>query len=58
VRNTPLVRALYSQPLRELLARLDDLELVHEILRKANNPYWLVKELANHDGLLERMVPA
>lgn len=58
VRDTPLVRALYSQPLRDLLARLDDLELVHKILRKANNPYWLVKELANHDGLLERMVPA
>lgn len=58
VRDTPLVRALYSQPLRELLARLDDLDLVHKILSKANNPYWLVKELANHDGLLERMVPA
>lgn len=58
VREDPLVRALYSQPLMDLLARLDDLELVRDILRKANNPYWLVKELANHDGLLERLVPA
>lgn len=58
VRETPLVRALYSQPLKDLLARLDDLDLVQSILRKANNPYWLVKELAHHDGLLERMVPA
>ncbi|MDG9882433.1 radical SAM protein [Pseudomonas sp. GD04058] len=58
IRETPLVRALYSQPLKELLARLDGLEPVHAILRKANNPYWLVRELAHHDGLLERMVPA
>ncbi len=58
IRDTPLVRALYSQPLKDLLARLDDLDLVQSILLEANNPYWLVKELARHDGLLERMVPA
>ncbi len=58
IRETPLLLALYSQPLKDLLARLDGLDLVHTILRKVNNPYWLVKEMANHKGLLERMVPA
>lgn len=57
VRETPLVRALYTQPLSDLLARFDNMEPVQSILAKANNPYWLVKELANHDGLLEQLVP-
>ncbi|ARB26705.1 radical SAM protein [Pseudomonas tolaasii] len=56
IRETPLARALYTQPLTDLLARFDDRELVQSIMAKANNPYWLVKELANHDGLLEQMV--
>lgn len=58
VRETPLVRALYTQPLTDLLVRFDNMEPVQSILAKANNPYWLVKELANHDGLLEQLVPA
>ncbi|WP_043531998.1 radical SAM protein [Litchfieldella xinjiangensis] len=58
VRETPLVRALYTQPLTELLDRLDNVELVQSIVAKANNPYWLVKELSIHDGLLEQLVPA
>ncbi|MCU1724149.1 radical SAM protein [Pseudomonas sp. 5P_5.1_Bac1] len=58
VRETPLVRALYSQPLADLLARVDKPDLLRSILAKANNPYWLVKEMANHDGLLEQLVPA
>ncbi|MEN5090840.1 radical SAM protein [Pseudomonas protegens] len=58
VRETPLVRTLYTQPLADLLARFDKMEPMQSILAKANNPYWLVKELANHDGLLEQLVPA
>lgn len=54
VRETPLTRALYTQPLTELLARLDDTELLRSIIAKANNPYWLVKELAGHARLLEQ----
>ncbi len=54
VRETPLPRALYTQPLRELLARLENTDLLRSIVAKANNPYWLVKELAGHAGLLEQ----
>lgn len=54
VRETPLPRALYTQPLRELLARLENTDSLRSIVAKANNPYWLVKELAGHAGLLEQ----
>ncbi|MGV8863215.1 MAG: radical SAM protein [Pseudomonas sp.] len=52
VRN-PLARALYTQPLTELLSRLENTDLLHSIITRVNNPYWLVKELAGHDGLLQ-----
>lgn len=54
VRETPLARALYTQPLTKLLARLENTDLLRSIIAKTNNPYWLVKELAGHSGLLEK----
>ncbi|WAF88660.1 radical SAM protein [Metapseudomonas otitidis] len=54
VRGTPLTRVLYTQPLTELLARLENTDLLRSIIAKTNNPYWLVKELAGHAGLLEQ----
>ena len=54
VRETPLPRALYTQPLSELLGRLENTDLLRSIVAKANNPYWLIKELAGHAGLLEQ----
>ncbi len=42
------------QPLIELLARLENTDLLRSIIAKANNPYWLVKELKGHAGLLEQ----
>lgn len=54
VRETPLARALYTQPLTKLLARLENTDLLRSIITKTNNPYWLVKELAGHSGLLEK----
>lgn len=55
VRETPLIRALYTQPLIELLARLKNTDLLRSAVVKVNNPYWLVKELASHSGLLEQL---
>lgn len=54
VRETPLIRALYTHPLTELLARIENIDLLHSAVVKVNNPYWLVKELAYHPGLLEQ----
>lgn len=51
--ENPLARALYTQPFTELLARLENNDLLCSIIAKVNNPYWLVKELACHAGLLE-----
>jgi hypothetical protein len=50
--QSPLARALYTQPLTELLSRLENSDVVHSIITRVNNPYWLVKELASHDGML------
>lgn len=47
-------RGIRTQPLTELLTRLDNTELLRSIIANANNPYWLVKELAGHAGLLEQ----
>ncbi|MGM1051027.1 MAG: radical SAM protein [Pseudomonadota bacterium] len=51
--RNPLARTLYSQPLTELLSRLEKTELLHSIITRVNNPYWLVKEMARHDGMLQ-----
>lgn len=56
VRETPLVKALYTQPFSDLLSQLADDRHAQHIIKKVNNPYWLIKEIANHDGLLERMI--
>ncbi|MCY9824126.1 radical SAM protein [Aeromonas media] len=54
LRQDPLARTLYTRPLTELLTRLEGSELLRSSIAKANNPYWLVKELAKHRGLLEQ----
>jgi hypothetical protein len=54
VRENPLSHVLYTQPLTELLARLENTPQIREIISTANNPYWLVKEMAKHSGLLEQ----
>lgn len=58
ISEIPLVRSLYTTPLTELLGPLIDDELTQGLIKKANNPYWLIKEMADHDGLLERMITA
>lgn len=54
VRETPLSRALYTRPLTELLGQLDNTDLLRSIIAKANNPYWLMKELKDHAVLLKQ----
>lgn len=54
--ETPLVRALYTQPFSDLIGRLPVNGLAPGLIKKVNNPYWLIKEMANYDGLLEQMV--
>jgi hypothetical protein len=54
VRENPLIHTLYTQPLTDLLARLENTDLMRSIITKVNNPYWLVKEMSAHAGLLEQ----
>jgi len=54
----PLLRTLYGTPILDLLARIADEPAARQAIARANNPYWVVKELAKTDGLLERLVEA
>ncbi|WP_369070849.1 radical SAM protein [Burkholderia gladioli] len=56
VAETPLIRALYTRPFIDLVSRLQEDQLTQSILTTVNNPYWVVKALARHGGLLERMI--
>ena len=54
--STPLINSLYTRPFLELVENLSDIEVAQSLIQKVNNPYWLIKELARHDGLLDRML--
>lgn len=54
--HTPLIRALYTRSFIDLVGRMDDDDLTQSILTTVNNPYWVVKAMARHDGLLEKMI--
>ncbi len=56
VAQTPLIRALYTRPFIDLVDWLEDDELTQSILTTVNNPYWVVKAMTRHDGLLEKMI--
>ncbi len=49
-----LINSLYTQPLTDLLAKIENTELLRSIVTRVNNPYWLVKELTKHSGILEQ----
>lgn len=51
--NDPLARTLYTRPLTDLLCQLGNPDLVHSITSRVNNPYWLIKELSKHNGILQ-----
>ena len=54
--ETPLIRALYTRSFIDLIDQLKDDKLTQSILATVNNPYWVVKAMARHDGLLEKMI--
>lgn len=53
VHHNKLINTLYTQPLTDLLAKIENIELLRSIVTRVNNPYWLIKELSTH-GLLEQ----
>lgn len=56
ITETPLIHHLYSRPFMDMINNLSESEVAQNLIRKTNNPYWLIKELANHDDLLAQMV--
>ncbi|HKM15630.1 MAG TPA: radical SAM protein [Marinospirillum sp.] len=56
VKETPLFKLLYTKPFTELINKISGDLRVPQLIKKVNNPYWLIKEMAHHDGLLENLV--
>lgn len=54
VHQNRLIHTLYSQPLMGLLAKIENSSVLSSIVMRVNNPYWLVKEMSGHEGLLEQ----
>lgn len=55
VQKKSLVRTLYTQPFTDLIGQFSDNEHVQSLIKKVNNPYWLIKEMSLQDGLLEQI---
>ncbi|MEY8200145.1 MAG: radical SAM protein [Colwellia sp.] len=54
--DTPLIKSLYTKPFVQLIEKIKDSDAVSKLIEKANNPYWVVKDLAKHEGLISRMM--
>ena len=52
VNDEPLIKALYSTPFTDLLDKISMHKHVEEIVKKVNNPYWVIKEIHKHDSCL------
>ncbi|WP_218008648.1 radical SAM protein [Hydrogenophaga flava] len=55
VADDPLMHRLHTTPFLDVVARVDDQGAMYALALKANNPYWLVKELVKHPALLEQL---
>lgn len=58
LRADPLAHTLYTVPFVELISRITDDPIGRNAIRRANNPYWLIKELASSQALLNKLVLA
>lgn len=54
--DTPLIKALYTMPFLDLIEKIKDDDFAMKLIEQANNPYWVVKEIAQHDDFIERMI--
>lgn len=55
--DTPFIKKLYTTPFMTLIEKLSDDDHAREIIKKVNNPYWLIKELAHHqEDILDRVL--
>lgn len=53
--NNPLLELLYETPLVDLLKKIEDEPGAQAAISRANNPYWLIKELSLSPYLLEQL---
>ena len=43
-------------PFLDLIEKIKDDDFAVKLIEQANNPYWVVKEIAQHDDFIERMI--
>lgn len=51
-----LISKLYTTPFVELIGKIAGDPIARRAITRANNPYWVIKELARTDGILQKMV--
>ena len=54
--KNPLLARLYGTPLVDLLRKIEDEPRAQAAISRANNPYWLIKELSLSPNLLKQLV--
>ncbi|WP_022982656.1 radical SAM protein [Ideonella sp. B508-1] len=55
VAGDPLLHRLHTTPFLDAIARIDDQDAVRALASTVNNPYWLVKEIAKHPGMMQQL---
>jgi len=58
LQDDPLARRLYTVPFVDLIGKITDDPIARNAIRRANNPYWLIKELVGSQNLLHKMASA
>lgn len=55
VEKNKLINNLYRIPFIDLIEPMKDNIILNEIIRRNNNPYWVMKELEKHPGILNEI---
>lgn len=55
VASDPLLYSLHTTPFLEAIGRIDDQDAVRALARSANNPYWLIKEIAKYPEMMQQL---
>jgi hypothetical protein len=57
VKNDRLVNTLYTKPFMNLMDKISINDDIKQLIRNANNPYWVIKEIMHYDKfLLNKMI--
>src|SRR5690606_34812238 len=55
VKNNKLINNLYRIPFIDLMEPMKDNTILNEIIKRNNNPYWVLKELEKYPDILKEI---